>query len=108
MPGAEQLADSLLLERVHVLARDDAAAGDEDVVAALLVEQLADPRKQRHVGAAKYRQADDIDVFLHGGGGDHLGRLMETRVDDFHPRVAERGRDDFRAAIVAVEAGLGY
>ena len=33
--GPEQLADALLLQRVHVFLRDDAAAGDQDVVAAL-------------------------------------------------------------------------
>ena len=95
------------LQRVHVLRGNDAAARDEDVVASLLVQQLAHARKQRHVRAAEDRQADDVDVFLHGGGGDHLGRLMQTGVDDFHAGVAERGGDDLRAAIVAVEAGLG-
>jgi hypothetical protein len=33
---------------------------------------------------------------------------MQTRVDDFHSGVAQGGSDDFRAAIVAVEAGLCY
>ena len=34
------------------------------------------------------------------------GRLVEARVDDLHARVAERARDDLRAAVVPVEAGL--
>ena len=57
--------------------------------------------------AAQDREADDVDVFLHGGGGDHLGRLVQPGVDDFHAGVAQRGGDDFRAAVVAVEAGFG-
>ena len=71
------------------------------------LEQFADAREERHVRAAQDRQADDVDVFLHGGGRDHLRRLMQSGINDFHARVAERGGDDLRAAIVTVEAGLG-
>ena len=53
------------------------------------------------------READDVDVLLHGGAGDHLGRLVQAGVDDLHARVAQRGGDDLGAAVVAVEAGLG-
>ena len=92
---------------VHVLFRDDAAAGDEDVVASLLVQQLADARKQRHVRAAQDREPDDVDVLLDGGGGDHLRRLMQPGVDDFHSGIAKRRGDDLRAAVVSVETGFG-
>ena len=71
------------------------------------LQQLAHAREQRHVRAAQDRQADDVDVFLDGGGGDHLRRLVQSGIDDFHAGVAERGGDDLGAAIVSVEAGLG-
>ena len=73
-----------------------------------VAQQLEHAREQRHVRAAQDRQADDVDVLLHRGGGDHLGRLVQAGVDDFHPGVAQRGGDDLGAAIVAVEAGLRY
>ena len=70
-------------------------------------QQLEHARKERHVRAAQDREADDVDVFLHRGGRDHLRRLVQPGVDDLHAGVAERGGDDLRAAVVAVEAGLG-
>ena len=57
--------------------------------------------------AGKDGEADDVDVFLQRGGGDHFGGLAQAGVDHFHARVAQRARDDFGAAVVAVEAGLG-
>ena len=59
------------------------------------------------VRAGEDREADDVDVFLDGGGGDHLGRLAQAGVDHFHAGVAQRARDDLGAAVVAVQAGLG-
>ena len=50
------------------------------------LQQLAHARKERHVRAAEDRQPHDVDVFLDGGGGDHLGRLVQSRVDHFHSR----------------------
>ena len=72
-----------------------------------LDEQVAHAREERHVRAGEDREADHVDVLLHGGGGDHLGRLVQAGVDDLHAGVAQRGGDDLGAAVVAVEAGLG-
>ena len=69
-------------------------------------QQLEHAREERHVRAAEDREADDVDVLLHGRGGDHLGRLVQPGVDHFHAGVAKRGGDDLRAAVVAVEPGL--
>ncbi len=64
-------------------------------------------RAQSVVRAGKDRKADDVDVFLQRGGGDHFRRLAQAGVDHFHAGVAQRARDHFGAAVVAVEAGLG-
>ena len=40
------------------------------------------------------------------GGDDLFRRLPQSGVDHFHAGVAQCARDDFRAAIVAVESGL--
>src|SRR5690242_10619802 len=66
--GTEQLTDPARAQRVHVFFRNDAATRDENVVAPLLVKELAHFGEQRHVRAAQDRQPDDVDVFLHGGG----------------------------------------
>ena len=63
--------------------------------------------EERHVRTTEDREADDVDILLDGGRRDHLGRLVEPRVDDLHACVAQRSGDDFRASIVTIEAGLG-
>src|SRR5665647_636574 len=63
----EQPADALCLERVHVFARNDAAAGDEDVVASLGFDELSHTWNERHVRATQNRQAYDVGVFLDRG-----------------------------------------
>jgi hypothetical protein len=58
------------------------------------------------VGAGEDRQPDDVGVFLERGGRDHFRRLAEAGVDDLHPGVAQRARDDLGAAVVPVETRL--
>ena len=65
------------------------------------------PSRERHVRAGKDRQADDVDVLLHGFGDDLLRCALEPRVDDLEARVAQRLHHDLGTAIVAVEARLG-
>jgi len=40
------------------------------------------------VCARKDRKADYVNVFLNGGGGDHLGGLAQAGVDNFHACIA--------------------
>ena len=56
--------------------------------------------------SAQHREPNDVDVFLNRRVGDHLRRLVQTSVDDFHACVAERGGNDLRAAVVTIETGL--
>ena len=74
---------------------------------ALLLQQLDDPRHERHVGAGEDREADRVGVLLERGLDDLLGRLVQARVDDLHAGVAQRAGDDLRPAVVPVEARLG-
>ena len=59
-------------------------------------------------GSLKRLRVDRIDVFLHGSLRNHLGGLMQSRVNNFEAAVAQRTRDDLRAAVVPVEARLRY
>ena len=86
---------------------NDAADEDGNVVHPFIVEQLHELRADGVVRAGKDGEADDIDVFLDGGGGDHFGSLPETGVDHFQAGVTEGAGDDFGTAVVAVKTGLG-
>ena len=55
----------------------------------------------------KNGQADDVHVFLNGCGSNHFRSLSQAGVDDLHAGVAQGARNNFGAAIVTVEAGLG-
>ena len=106
--GEEDFGDAGLLQGGNVGGGDDAADEDGDVGHAFVVEEFHELRADGIVRAGENGEADDVDVFLDGGGGDHLGGLAKAGVDDFHAGVAKGAGDDFGAAVVAVEAGLGY
>src|SRR5262245_55819541 len=101
--GSEYLLDALRLQLGDVLARHDASAEDEDVARALLPKQLHHPRKERHVRPRVAGEPDGVRVLLDRGLRDLLGRLLQARVDDLEPRVAERARDDLGATVVPVQ-----
>ena len=106
-PGAEDLGHTGLAQCGHVVVRDDPANRDEDIVHTAIAEQRRDPWHEGHVRTGQDGQADDVDIFLERGRGDHLGRLSEARVDDLEALVAQPTREHLGAAVVAVEAGLG-
>ena len=57
--------------------------------------------------AAEDGEADGVDVLLDGRGDDLLRRLAQAGVDDFHAGVAQRARNDLRAAVVAIQPRFG-
>ncbi len=105
--GEEDFGDAGFFEGEDVGFGNDAAEKDGDVVHALVVKKLHELGADGVVGAGEDGEADDVDIFLDGGGGDHLWGLAEAGVDDLHAGVAEGAGDYFGAAVVAVEAGLG-
>ena len=56
--------------------------------------------------AGEDRDPDCVGVLLDRRLDDLLGGLMEAGVDHLHPGVAQGSRDDLRATVVTVEAGL--
>src|SRR5882757_5881632 len=105
--GEKNFGDARLFERGNVLAGNDAADQHGDVVHAFFAQEIHELRADSVVGAGEDGEADNVDVFLYRGGGDHLRGLPEAGVDDFHAGVAEGAGNDLGAAVVAVEAGLG-
>src|SRR5687767_10999862 len=81
-PWPEDGLDALRPQRLRVVVGDDAAAEDDDVLGALLDQELLDLGEERHVGAREAGEADQVHVLLDGGGDDLLGRLAQPRVDD--------------------------
>ena len=107
VPGRKISADADFLELGNVGFGNNAAEENGDVVHTFFMQQIHQLRADRVVCTGKNREADDVDVLLHGGGGDHLGRLTQSGVDDFHSGVAQCASDYLCAAVVAVETWLG-
>jgi hypothetical protein len=105
--GKKDFGDAGLLQSRDVGFGNDAADEDGDVGHALVVEKFHELRANGVVGTREDREADDVDVFLDGGGGDHLRRLTQAGVDDLHARIAQSASDYFRAAVVAIKARFG-
>src|SRR5258708_29179446 len=107
-PRSEDLPDAERLELGRIFIRNDAAAENRDVAGAALRQQANDLGEERHVRSRQDAEADRVHVFLHGRFGDHLGCLMQSRVNHFEAAVAERACDNLRTAIVTVEARLRH
>ncbi len=105
-PGPKTAATPIRLELVGVVRRDRSAHDHEHVVGAVRAEAVDDPGHQRHVRAGEDRHADGVRVLLDRGLDDLLRGLVEARVDDLHACVSQGSRDDLRAAVMPVEAGL--
>src|SRR5262249_44042306 len=70
----KDLGDAGLLEGGNVGFGNDASDEDGDVVHAFFVKQFHKLGADGVVRAGEDGEADDVDVFLYGGGGNHLGR----------------------------------
>src|SRR5467141_4136220 len=105
--GEEDFGDAGLLQGRDVGFGDDAADEDGDVVHAFVVEEFHELGADGVVGSGEDGEADDVDVFLDGGGGDHLGSLAQAGVNDFHAGVTQGTSDYFCASVMAIEARLG-
>jgi len=75
--GQEDLRDSSLLERRNVGFGDDASDEHGHIIHAFVVKQLHQLRADGVVRAGKDGKTDDVDVFLHGSGCNHFGRLPQ-------------------------------
>jgi hypothetical protein len=105
--GKKYFRDAGLFEGRDVRAWDDTAYQDGYVVHAFFFKEIHELRADGVVGAREDGEADYVNVFLDRGGGDHFRGLAEAGVNYFHAGVAEGAGDDFCAAVVAIEAGLG-
>ena len=107
VPGQEHRGRAHLLERRHVVGRDDPADHDQHVVGAELGQRVPQRRHQREVAGGERVDADDVHVGLDRLPGDLLGRLEQRPDVDVEAEVGERGGDHLLAAVVAVLAHLG-
>ena len=57
--------------------------------------------------AGKNGQADHIHVFLKRGVHDHLGRLAQAGIDDFHAGVTQCPSNHLGPAVVPIQPWLG-
>src|SRR5215469_10566078 len=106
--SGEHRGGSCLVQLRDVAGRDGAADDDGDVARAGGTQPGDDLGGEGDVRAGEDGQADDGDVLLDGGRDDGVGLGPDAGEDDLEARVAQRPGDDFRAPVVAVEAGLGH
>lgn len=104
--GCKDLADSRLLQGRDVFGRYDTAPEHDHVVGPTRPERLNHRREQGVVRSTHDGEANRVDPFLHCRGRDHLGCLVQPRVNDFEASIPERARHYLGAAVVAVEAGF--
>src|SRR5271154_4379705 len=104
--GLKHRGHPLALQRFGVLIWDDTADDNQDIGHLFLAKQFHKARHNRIVRAGQNRKPDYLHVLLQGGAYDHLRRLPETSINDFHPGVAERPRYDLGSSIMAVKARL--
>ena len=105
--GEEDFGDAGLLQCRNVGFGDDAADEDGDVVHAFVTEEFHELGADGVVRAGEDGKADDVNVFLHSGGGDHLRRLPQAGVHDFHAGVTQCAGDYLCPAVMAIETWLG-
>src|SRR2546426_4357006 len=106
--GEKDLAHAGGPQRGNVLLGDDPAGEDHDLAATFLPQQVQQAGQQRHVRAREDGESDGVGIFLNRGIRDHLRGLVQSRVDDLEPGVAQRTRHDLRAPVVPIQAGLGH
>ena len=105
--GAEDAADPGVDQRRAFVIGHDAADDDARHGRARASPSASISLRHDQVVGRERADADRVDVLfgrqLHDGGD----RLPRRRVDHVHAGVAQEGRDDAAAAIVAVEPDLG-
>ena len=107
VPGRKISAMPAFFSGGNISFGNDAADEHSHVVHAFGLQQVHQLRADGVVRAGKNGQADDVHIFLNGGGSNHFRSLPQAGVDHFHAGVAQGARDDLGAAVVAVETGLG-
>ncbi len=104
--GAEHRADARRRQRRAFVVGHDAADDHADVAETGRAQRLDELRHDQVIGGER-TDADRIDVLFHRQLDDGGDRLPGRRVDDVHAGVAQEGRHDPAAAIMAVETDLG-
>ena len=105
--GGKELGDTDLFELGDIGDGDDSTAEHHHFIESPLPEELEDTGKERHVRAGEQREADGIGIFLQGGLGDLLRRLVQTGVDHLEAAVSEGAGDDLGTAVVTVQTRFG-
>ena len=96
-----------LEETLNILVRNDSANDDRDGCV-LFGQQLDNSRRKGEMGARKHREADHVNVFVDGGGRDHLWRLTKTGVDDLHAGVTQDSSHNLHTAVMTIKAHFGH
>src|SRR5437763_13944388 len=105
--GGEHRGHARVAQPRDLVGGDDPTPEHQHVADALLAQERHDAGEQGVVSAREHRETDGVGVLLQGGLRHLLGRLVQARVDDLEPGIAQRPGDHLRAPVVPVEAGFG-
>src|ERR1700723_1442639 len=105
--GEKNFGDPALLQRGNVRLGNNSADQHGHIVHALAAQQFHQSRTKRIVRAGKNRKPDHVHIFLRRRRSDHFRSLPQPCINHFHTGIAQRSRNNFRAAVVPIEARLG-
>ena len=103
-PGVNTAATPSRFSLLRVLRRDGAADDDEHVLG--VFARSPSTIRGTSVMREENRDAHRVGVIPGSPSRRSARCLVEPRVDDLHPRIPQRSRDDLGAAVVSVQARL--
>src|SRR5690606_38384979 len=105
--GAKYRSGSVLMQKIVILGRDDAADHDHDVAAPLLRQFINQLRQQCFVAAGQRTDANDMHVVFDSLPGDFL-RCLEQGADvHIKAEIGKGGSNYLRAPVMAVLPDFG-
>jgi len=99
-------ANPQLFQPRLVVVRNYATADQQNVIAALLPNELRNLREGCHMGPVQKAHRYYVHVFVDSHLGNLFGGRQEARIDYLHPGVPECSTKYQRASVMAVESRL--
>jgi len=94
----------VVVQKLVILLGDNASGDDQDIFGTFGLQCGDGLGDEGLVAGRQGRDAEDVDVVLHGGADGFLRRLEEWAYVDVETDVGKAGGDDFRSAVVPVLA----
>src|SRR6266849_922673 len=101
-PRSEIARNTLFLQQRLVLVRDNPTAHEQNIVSALLPDELSDLREGSHVSTIEQAHSHNINILINCHLSNLLRRRQKSCVDNFHACVPESTSQDQSASIMTI------